>query len=203
MPQRRRSFGRRIRSRSKSAPASLIHLFTSNRPSKRKTWTDKQMLAAMKAVEEGLPINQAARDHGIPKTTLKDRISGRVTHGSNPWPKPYLTSSEEKELGDFLKNCAQIEYGKQGEMQWVLLNPLLLTKEYCKEHRSGWRRFLEHQPMLSQRRGDSTAHTRMDAINQETMDEPVLFSSRRCHDGAQFEGQTITNVQRRLEWSSS
>ena len=32
-----------------------------------------------------------------------------------------------------------------------------------------WRRFLERQPKLSLRHGDSTAHVRMDTVNQETM----------------------------------
>jgi len=35
--------------------------------------------------------NEAAAAHGVPKTTLKDRISGRVTHGINP-------KNEAKEL---------------------------------------------------------------------------------------------------------
>lgn len=96
MPRRRRSFGRRNRSRSHSAPVVLCKL--SNRPSKRKTWTNEQMVAAMKAVEEGQSINSAAHDHGVPKTTLKDRVSGRVAQGSKAGPKPYLTSAEEKEL---------------------------------------------------------------------------------------------------------
>ena len=48
------------------------------------------MLAALKAVEEGQPVNQVALDHGTPKTTLKDCVSGRVTHGTNPGPTPLL-----------------------------------------------------------------------------------------------------------------
>ena len=40
------------------------------------------------------------------------------------------------------------------------------------DHVSGgwWRRFIERQGDLSLRQGDSTAHVRMDAMNQETMD---------------------------------
>ena len=60
--------------RSHSAPVVLCKL--SNRPSKRKTWTNEQMVAAMTAVEEGQSINSAAHDHRVPKTTLKDRVSG-------------------------------------------------------------------------------------------------------------------------------
>ena len=32
-----------------------------------------------------------------------------------------------------------------------------------------WRRFCEHQPNLSLRRGDVTAHVRMDAVNSDTL----------------------------------
>ncbi len=35
-----------------------------------------------------ISISSAARDHGIPVTTLKDRLSGRVQHGTNPGPVP-------------------------------------------------------------------------------------------------------------------
>ena len=125
MPRRRNRFARRLCCRLKSAPPALL-----GRSNKRKLWTNEQMLAALKVVEEGQPINQVTCDHGIPKTTLKDRVSGRVTHGTNPGPTPYLSIVEEDELGNFLKSCVRLDMVKQGEMQWALLNPLLLTKGY-------------------------------------------------------------------------
>ena len=63
-------------------------------------------------MEEGESISRAARDHGMPKTTLHDRVSGRVVHLINHSPKPYLNSAEEKELGSYLKHCAKVGYGK-------------------------------------------------------------------------------------------
>ena len=44
------------------------------------------MTAAMEAVQDGTAtsINQAARQHGVPASTLKDRLSGRVIHGTKP-----------------------------------------------------------------------------------------------------------------------
>ena len=48
---------------------------------KRKQWTNHQMEAAMKAVQSGGGINEAARDDGVPSSTLKDRIRGKVQHG--------------------------------------------------------------------------------------------------------------------------
>ncbi len=60
----------------------------SNRPLKRKQWTDEQMEAAIRAVQSSsaVSINRAAKDHNVPVTTLKDRLSGRVIHGTNPLP---------------------------------------------------------------------------------------------------------------------
>ncbi len=56
------------------------------------------MLEAMKAVQNGvMSANRAAVEYGVPKTTLKDRLSGRVVHGSNPGPKPYLSAVEEQD----------------------------------------------------------------------------------------------------------
>ena len=50
---------------------------------KRKKWTNEQLIAAIKFVEDGEDgINQAAIMHGVSKSTLKDRLSGRVQHGS-------------------------------------------------------------------------------------------------------------------------
>ncbi len=56
--------------------------------------------------------NAAARTFGIPKTTLKDRISGKVKHGTKPGPVPYLTEAEEKEHVNFLTQSAAVGCGK-------------------------------------------------------------------------------------------
>ena len=38
----------------------------------------------------------------VPKSTLHDRISGNVTHGDKPGPDQLLSSAEEEELSNFL-----------------------------------------------------------------------------------------------------
>ena len=64
------------------------------------------MLVAIEAVEKGCGPNQAAKEHGVPKSTLKDRLSGRVVHGTNPGPRPYLNKQEEAELAEYLVQSA-------------------------------------------------------------------------------------------------
>ena len=140
MPRRRSRFARRLRRRSKSAPPALFR-----RSNKRKLWTNEQMLAALKAVEEGQPVNQVARDHGIPKTTLKDRVSGRVTHGTNPGPTPYLSTVEEDELGHFLRSCAEVGYGKTRRDAMGIAESVAVDKGVLKGEKISvgwWRRFL-------------------------------------------------------------
>ena len=65
---------------------------------------------AMKSCELG--INRSALEYGVPKTTLKDRIAGRVKHGTKPGPVAYLDPSEEEELVNFLFECSRVGYGK-------------------------------------------------------------------------------------------
>ena len=79
---------------------------------RRKQWTNTQMQKVMEAVISGGGINRTAMEHGVPRTTLKDHLSGHVTHGDNPGPAPYLDKEEEKELGVFLKKSAVMGYGK-------------------------------------------------------------------------------------------
>ena len=65
------------------------------------------MSKAIEAVRQGSSILRAAITHGIPRQTLQDRISGKVIHGYNPGPKPYLSKTEEKDLSDFLVETSQ------------------------------------------------------------------------------------------------
>lgn len=67
------------------------------------------MQAAIDAVKSGRKgVNRAALEFGVLHTTLKDRIAGRVVHGTKSGPKPYLTHLEEKELVDFPGKMASI-----------------------------------------------------------------------------------------------
>ena len=53
--------------------------------------------------------------YNVPSTSLKDRLSGKVVHGTRPGPKRYLNEIEEKEHADHLIEVASIGYGRLGE----------------------------------------------------------------------------------------
>ena len=84
MQEKARKFLRRKKQQKIIAPVPRA-----NHPSKRKQWRNQQMCDAMEAVQSGtLSTNQAA---DMPRSTLTDRLSGRVVHGMKPGPGPYLT----------------------------------------------------------------------------------------------------------------
>jgi len=63
-------------------------------------------------------VNRAAKEFGMPRTTLKDRLSGTVQHGRKSGPKPYLSPDEEKELVIFVIDVCKMG---QGKMKKIML----------------------------------------------------------------------------------
>ena len=70
-----------------------------NRPVKLRLWEDDAMTCAMDTVFNGvMGINRPTLEYGVPPTTLKDRVAGRVVHGTKMGAMPYLTYQQEEEL---------------------------------------------------------------------------------------------------------
>lgn len=122
-------------------------------------WTNEQMENAMQAVANGeMGVNRAALQYKVPPTTLKDRISGRVMHGSKVGPKPYLSHEEEKELVEFLCTCAKMGYGKtRKEVLSIVRAAVSMQKGYTVTRISDgwWVRFRSRWPELRLRKGDA------------------------------------------------
>ncbi len=81
---------------------------SSKRPKKYKQWEEVSMLGALKAVSQGMGTNKAVLEFNVPRSTLKDRVSGRVCHGCKSGRARYLTTTEEEELVNYLITCATI-----------------------------------------------------------------------------------------------
>ena len=129
---------------------------------KCKQWTEESMIAAIRAVKEDSTATlRAAIEHGVPRTTLQDRILGKVVHGTKPGPKPYLEPIEENELSNFLVDTAKAGFGKTRKEIKALIEKVAREKGVLKKQKvsDGWfRRFKERQPQLSLQRGDATAN---------------------------------------------
>ena len=133
------------------------------------------MLGAMKAVEAGeMGRNRAALEFGVPPSTLKDRLAGRVKHGTKPGPTPYLNPEEEKELVEFLVNCSKMGYGKtRGQ---VLKTVEVIAKEKEMKFEGSvtdgwWRHFLKRWPNLALRKGDPYSHARIQMTSRDVFEK--------------------------------
>ena len=128
------------------------------------------MLGALKAVKDGaMGCNRAATEFGVPKTTLKDRLSGRVAHGCKSGRAPYLTHAEEQELYDWLVLSASIGYPKSRDDVIGIVRKTLHKKEGHPvedfKGRGWWLRFMQRWPQLTLRKGDALAQPRATAVN--------------------------------------
>ena len=104
-----------------------------------KNYESQTMSQAMKAViEGGLSIRLAAEKFNIPRTTLGDRISGRVLPGSVSGPPELLTDDEESELEGFIFHCASMGYGKTRKDVISLVERYLLYRGRDKRVSNGW-----------------------------------------------------------------
>ncbi len=132
------------------------------------------MLAAINDVKKGMSGNKAADANGVPRSTLKDRLSGRVSHGTMPGrPVKYLTADEGGMLVDYLLKCSEIGYGKTRRDVCSLVESYLQIKD--KKHidrqlsNGWWEKFIRSDSSLRLRVGDSTAGVRFDAVTAENM----------------------------------
>jgi len=100
-----------------------------SRPSKYKAWSDASLHEAVTAVQQQkLSIRRAAMEFEIPKSTIHDRISGKVPFGSTSGPERYLTDQEECELVNFLTGCASVGYAKSRHQVLALVEQVMQKK---------------------------------------------------------------------------
>ena len=131
------------------------------------------MRNAIEAVRSGdMTANRAASGFEVPPTTLKDRLSGRVRHGTNPGPKPYLTKQEEDELAEFLIKASTMGYGKSKREVLSIVKRTLENKGSNVDDFIGegwWMKFMKRHPRLSLRTSDPLSRVRRNAVTEENM----------------------------------
>ena len=140
-----------------------------SRPSFYKEWDELHMQKAIEAVtREGMAIREAALRFGVPKSTLGDRISGRVIVGSTSGPKPYLNVEEEEELVKFLLRSSAIGYPKSRQEVLAIVTRMLERKGMHANVTSGWwQSFCRRHPNLTLRAPASLSKARHNASDPE------------------------------------
>ena len=68
-------------------------------------------------LNEDMRVRRAAEHFAVPKSTLRDMISGRMLPGSTSGPRRIL-NDEEEELVAFLRCCASVGLSKSRKGFW-------------------------------------------------------------------------------------
>ncbi|KAE8749581.1 hypothetical protein FOCC_FOCC003569 [Frankliniella occidentalis] len=126
----------------------------------RPRYTDSQVEAAVRDVKLGKPVREAARLHGVPKTTLHFRLSDKFTK-SRPGPASYLSVDEETVLVNWLIDCMKAGFPRSS------LDLRLSVKEFLDDNPRenpftdnhpgrGWlKAFFKRHPQLTQRKPEA------------------------------------------------
>ena len=137
-----------------------------------RTWTELSMREALNSVQQGMSVSKASVIHGIPRSTLKDHVHGRVVPGAKPGAPTLLSSSEERDLVEFLCNCASIGYGKTRQDVMTIVSRMLTGKGEKRSVTSGWwSKFIaRHHRELSLRTPATLSLSRASASSQASID---------------------------------
>ena len=142
-----------------------------NRPKKLKLWSEEQMSLAVEAVRSGeMGVRRAHQEFGVPKSTLHDRISGRVQEGAVSGPQAYLTKEEEDELVHFLVECAQFGFPRTRKQVISIAQAVASQRHDGVEVSSGWWQSFRHRhPEIVLRNPEALSRARY--ISQSVIDQ--------------------------------
>ena len=142
------------------------------RPIKYKPWDDDSMQKALEAVtDDGLSVRRAAIEYGVPRSTLGDRVSGRVCHGIVSGPPRYLSEQEEEELVKFLLGCASVGYPKTRKEVLALVQMQVLRSRGINRPVSHgwWDGFCKRNPNLTFRTPTPLSTFRGSAVDPDSL----------------------------------
>ena len=129
-----------------------------------------------KVLSKEMSAYKASKVYGIPKSTLMDRLKGRVDSETlSSGPPPMFTLEQESKLVDHVKKMASLGYGyTRTEVTGLATDfaiELGLRQKHDKSLSLQWfRSFLERWPEIKSLRPRSLALSRAKAASQETID---------------------------------
>ena len=73
----------------------------------RAQWTDEALKEAIQAIDDGYTMEEVSIHYSIPRTSLRDHISGKTT-SRKMGPAPTLTKEEEEALIHYLEEMVDL-----------------------------------------------------------------------------------------------
>jgi len=146
-------------------------------PQKRKLWSKESMVAAVKSVEDGMGIREAARLYNIPFETLRRRTNNDVSMSCRSGPPTVLTSDEEQQLASYCIKMADMGFGLSRED--VMMTAFRIVESSGRKHpftngiagRAWFDLFRTRHPSLTLRTPQPLSRARAACANEETVSD--------------------------------
>ena len=135
------------------------------------------MTEAVKAVEAGMSLRQAAKVYNVPVETTRRRVLGKVAVDCKPGPATVFSKEEENELVDYVVQMANMGFGlTRGDLQ---LTAYRLAERLGKSHPflngiagRGWLEgFLARYPKLVLRSTQPLSYSRAVSANPDAISD--------------------------------
>ena len=150
-----------------------------HRSSQKNKWSNDQLQAALKAVQEGeLKPHRAAVQYGIPPSTLYDHLKGKSKKRYGG-PPTVLTCAEEKEIATACEVLQQFGYPLTTNLVGAIVRDYVTAAERPTLFRNSipgydwWQGFLQRWPQLSQRKPEHLPRHRAEGACPEARELSV------------------------------
>lgn len=135
-------------------------------PGKSGNYSKENLLAAIEAVENGMPIATAAKTYNVPRTTIKYKHEGKIPMDTKRGHKTVLNDKEEMVLENWVLEMAKAGFPITKYQLLTSVGQLVKTMERenpftnGKPGRKWFRLFLNRHPKISQRLTQNLTSTR-------------------------------------------
>lgn len=147
--------------------------FISQRQPTYREYSILSMEKAYEAVVTGtMSVRKAAEEYGVPRSTLHEKVTGKVALQVKSGSKNYLTDEEEASLVDFLVGCATIGYAKSRKDVMAIAQQIISTRKPDVEITKGWwDSFRRRHPEISLRHAEPLSYARAAANNPNVIEK--------------------------------
>ena len=147
--------------------------------SKKKHWSDDDMRKALSSCkDDGMLIYAAAKQHGIPRMTLSDRVLGKVAINAPIGHPTALSMCEEDSLLHYITYMHERRFPIDRSQVIALAWAIDLKREPEKRVFGGqgpslhwWRGFRDRHPQLGMRKGESIDRGRVANADHQIIDK--------------------------------
>ena len=130
----------------------------------------------------------------MPKSTMQDRLTGRVVFGSKSGPESYLSEQEEKEIITFIESPSDIGYSRSKAQIIALVQQVLHDKgkKDVKVSSGWWSSFRQRHPQLTLRTAEPVSLAHASGTKPEILE--------RCWRKHWMSWKFVANHAKSLTW---